>query len=104
MKFESPPQVRVAYIQAILWYDTQFWVVIRWMDRVRPPMDNVDGATGLPILRQAGVSSLRLLTDVLEPQHVMHRCDRSCTTTGAGFEDGQHGAHDLFLHNTNFIW
>jgi hypothetical protein len=104
MKFERPPQVRVAYIQAILWYDTQFWVVIRWMDRVRPPMDNVDGATGLPILRQAGVSSLRLLTDVLEPQHVMHRCDRSCTTTGAGFEDGQHGAHDLFLHNTNFIW
>ena len=100
----APPQVRVAYIQAILHYEDKYWVVLRWMDGVQPPEENVDVATGLPILRQAQHSSLRLLTDVLEPQHVVHRCDGSCMTSGAGFEDGKHGPHDLFLHNSNFIW
>jgi hypothetical protein len=100
----EPPAVRVAYIQAIFQFRHKYWVLLTWMDGVRAPMKNVDDATGLPILRQAEASSLRLLTDVLEPQHVFHRCDGTCATSGAGFEDGKHGDHNSFLHNTNFIW
>jgi hypothetical protein len=99
----EPPAVRVAYIQAIIQSGGKYWVALTWMDEVQAPMENVDDATGLPILRQAEASSLRLLTDVLEPQHVVHRCDKNCTTNEAGFEDGKHGDHNQFLHNTNFI-
>ena len=99
-----PPQVRIAYIQAILMYERKYWVVLTWMDGVPTSEECVDKATGLPILSQARFSSLRLLTDVLEPQHVVHRCDETCTTTGAGFDDGDHGPSGLFLHNVNFVW
>ena len=105
MKSEhEPPAKRVAYIQAILQFRGKFWVVLTWMDAVGSPLKNVDGETGLPVLRQAEASSLRLLTDVLEPQHVVHRCDETCTTSGAGFEDGTHGDHTFYLHNTNFMF
>ena len=91
----------MAKVNAVLRFRGQAWVILTYMV---PAQAEVDAATGLPVLRQADATSMLLLTDVLEPHHVVHRCDSTCTTSGPGFDDGDHGNVNEFLDNVHFIW
>jgi len=91
----------VAKVNAVLRFRGQAWVILTYMV---PAQAEVDAATGLPVLRQADATSMLLLTDVLEPHHVVHRCDSTCMTSGPGFDDGAHGNLNEYLDNVHFIW
>ena len=103
--------VRVVRIVAILSFRRQYWVIVTFMiphssNSLREVNSLADAETGLSILCEAAVSSLLLLREVLEPRHVVHRCDgsRGCTTSGAGFDDGAHGSFNEYLDNEHFLW
>lgn len=106
VKSAAPP-VRVAHVQAIVLFRKEYWVIVTFMKPATRPLGGVDSeSTGLPILCQAETSSLLRLAEVLEPRHVVHRCDAraGCKTSGPGFENGKHGAVNEFLDNVHFIW
>jgi hypothetical protein len=91
----------VAFVTTII-RDTeqQFWAVL---SRMVPAPAGIDEQTGLRVLQRAAEFELRLLTDVLEPRHIVHRCDTQCTTWGAGFDNGYHADFNEFLDNTSFL-
>ena len=107
MKSALPPTpVSVVFIEAVVSFRGQYWVIVTVMNPATRPLAEVDSGTGLSILCRAKKSSLLLLSEVLEPHHVVHRCDglRGFTTSGPGFEDGAHGTFNEFLDNVHFIW
>jgi hypothetical protein len=90
----------VAYLKAVIQDAAlKYWAVLMWM----VPSGITDERTGLRVLQQAKGLELRMLTDVLEPRHVVHLCDGNCETLGAGFS-GVHGDLNEFLDNEFFLW
>jgi hypothetical protein len=91
---------RVGYLTDVVELCGNFYVGVNWMSQ----SGSVDDGTGLNIVRRSGSFDVLSASAVLEPRHVVHCCDSSCSTSGAGFEDGVHGEENKYLDNEFFTF
>ena len=85
---------RVGYLSDVIELAGNFYVYVNWLSR----SGDVDDQSILSIVSRSQSFEVLSASSVLEPRHVVHCCDSSCKTLGAGFVS-DHGDVNKYLDN-----
>ena len=85
---------RVGYLTDVVQVAGEYYVRVNWMLQTGLS----DEITRLQIIEHSVTFEVLPASAVLEPRHVVHCCDTSCKTLGAGY-DGEHGVENKYLDN-----
>ena len=85
---------RVGYLSDVIDLAGNFYVYVNWLS----PSNDVEDESILSIVSRSQIFEVLSASSVLEPRHVVHCCDSSCNTLGAGFA-GEHSVENKYLDN-----